>query len=73
MSRVLETLAKLGGYMVARKESRAEISLMSLDTAQLCNLLNAQIAKLAPAQRERRRLEMLTVIAISDSPPNRRL
>jgi len=47
---------------VERKESRAEISLMSLNTAQLRGLLDARIAKLAPAQRERLRLEAPEVI-----------
>ena len=56
-NRALETLAKLGGYSVERKESRAEIRLMSLGTAQLRGLLDAQTARLTPVQRERLRLE----------------
>jgi len=56
-NRALDTLARLGGYLVERKESRSEVNLMSLNTAQLRGLLDAQIAKLTPAQREWLRLE----------------
>lgn len=51
-NRALETLAKLGGLMVDRKESFSEINLMSLSGSQLRGLLDWQLAQLPPAHRE---------------------
>jgi len=52
-NRALEMLAKIGGYMMDKKESRSEGNLMSLSSGQLRELLDARLAELAPAVRER--------------------
>jgi hypothetical protein len=51
-NRALETLAKLGGYMVERKESYSAVDLRSLDATQLSRILRLQMAELPTPDRE---------------------
>jgi hypothetical protein len=52
-NRALEMLAKLGGYMVDRKESFSEVSLLSLSSEQLNGLLRKSLGRLAPGTPEK--------------------
>jgi hypothetical protein len=57
-------LAKIGGYMTDKKESRSEGNPMSLSSGQLRELLDARLAELAPAVRER-----VLLLASADAEP----
>jgi hypothetical protein len=57
-NRALERLARIGGFMVDKKEFIPEINLRSLSRAELREVLDAEIATLAPAGREWLLLQM---------------